>query len=642
MSKKTNRSTKIVLRQLAATAALGTMMVAPLAPTVNVLAKSVTSSQSVRAAISGTGSFAWGSGMTSQSLANSISPNPAGSTATVSNTNSNWNNLLNGAPFNSTLSGDPITMNSTVTGWVVNGTGVSGSGLIAALNASNAGTYTITGNATDGSTIALTVNITRIDLSSLGSSIDTIKSMLGGAVTPITASKVFDGTNAFVYGTPASTAALTATVGNTFTDTNEMDTDTSGTVFAGMTAAAQQSLISGIFATSPVTVSVDGAAPVTLTMGHLTINPIDAQGNVVVSVPFTATGVPTYTATLTFAASPTSNAKTGTASTAQTVTNALIGQAIQATYDNANVASNHNMTITGIDASKLNVSLSAAQLQTLQALLASTGALPFFTPGNNIISQATAPQDLTLSGKVSGTTIAANISSPTASAAINAGLAADAKVVYTLTPDAGGTPLVSPAVAYGTAYDFTGLPTNTKYHLSAKVTTTNFTAPNTPTAIPLTTGFASIALTAQAHVQGLGWMSAITDPGKGDFIGTTGRSLRMEAAHLTGGSDGAGGTYTLSGSAHLQDLGDVDGTVDANGLLTLGTTGQSRRMEGLSLKVNSTNPNLRVFYRVHVQGSGWTGWFSDGQFAGTKGKSLRMEALEVHVIDPTAGDALPF
>lgn len=137
-------------------------------------------------------------------------------------------------------------------------------------------------------------------------------------------------------------------------------------------------------------------------------------------------------------------------------------------------------------------------------------------------------------------------------------------------------------------------------------------------------------------MQGLGWMSAITDPGKGDFIGTTGRSLRMEAAHLTGG------TYKLSGSAHLQDLGDVDGTVDANGLLTLGTTGQSRRMEGLSLKVNSTNSNLRVFYRVHVQGSGWTGWFSDGEFAGTKGKSLRMEALEVHVIDPTTGDALPF
>lgn len=65
MTKKTNRSTKIILRQLAATAALGTMMVAPLAPTVNVLAKSVTSSQSVRATISGTGSFACGSGMTS-------------------------------------------------------------------------------------------------------------------------------------------------------------------------------------------------------------------------------------------------------------------------------------------------------------------------------------------------------------------------------------------------------------------------------------------------------------------------------------------------------------------------------------------------------------------------------------------------
>ncbi|WP_374286873.1 hypothetical protein [Lactococcus sp.] len=318
-----------------------------------------------------------------------------------------------------------------------------------------------------------------------------------------------------------------------------------------------------------------------------------------------------------------------------------------------NVGVNNLNNQTWAVASTGNVTLSPAVITAINSALRANATLTAGVQGaNNSLAANTLPTTGTITanttavspviaGTPSATSISANISAP---GTLPVGFAANAQVKYTLTPKAAGGVAIpaTTTVPFGTAYEFTNLPTNTEYTLSAVVTASNFSGLVQPANQSVKTGFSAIALTAQAHVQGLGWMSAITDPGKGDFIGTTGRSLRMEAAHLTGGSDGAGGTYTLSGSAHLQDLGDVDGTVDANGLLTLGTTGQSRRMEGLSLKVNSTNPNLRVFYRVHVQGSGWTGWFSDGQFAGTKGKSLRMEALEVHVIDPTAGDALPF
>ena len=40
-----------------------------------------------------------------------------------------------------------------------------------------------------------------------------------------------------------------------------------------------------------------------------------------------------------------------------------------------------------------------------------------------------------------------------------------------------------------------------------------------------------------------------------------------------------------------------------------------------------------VRYRVHVQNVGWTAWSYNGEVAGTEGKSLRIEAVEVQLVE---------
>jgi uncharacterized protein YjdB len=61
-----------------------------------------------------------------------------------------------------------------------------------------------------------------------------------------------------------------------------------------------------------------------------------------------------------------------------------------------------------------------------------------------------------------------------------------------------------------------------------------------------------------------------------------------------------------------------------------GTTGQSRRMEAIRIRLAGCGI-LRVQYQVHVAGQGWLPWVSDGQMAGTTGQSRRMEAIRIQL-----------
>ena len=50
------------------------------------------------------------------------------------------------------------------------------------------------------------------------------------------------------------------------------------------------------------------------------------------------------------------------------------------------------------------------------------------------------------------------------------------------------------------------------------------------------------------------------------------------------------------------------------------------------LLVASADPALHVEYRAHSQNIGWGPWVADGAVAGTTGRSLRMEALQVRLV----------
>lgn len=72
----------------------------------------------------------------------------------------------------------------------------------------------------------------------------------------------------------------------------------------------------------------------------------------------------------------------------------------------------------------------------------------------------------------------------------------------------------------------------------------------------------------------------------------------------------------------------------------MGTEGQGLRLEGFWIELTGTVPeNAHIEYQVHVQNEGWMDWVSDGEFAGTKDKSQRIEAIRIRLVDDD-GNAL--
>lgn len=88
---------------------------------------------------------------------------------------------------------------------------------------------------------------------------------------------------------------------------------------------------------------------------------------------------------------------------------------------------------------------------------------------------------------------------------------------------------------------------------------------------------------------------------------------------------------SLSGIAHVQDKGDLNSSSSAGEVMTLGTTGQAKRLEGIS--VNGTTDLGGISYAVHIQNYGWMDETSNGEFAGTRGQSLRLEAATFSIAD---------
>lgn len=99
----------------------------------------------------------------------------------------------------------------------------------------------------------------------------------------------------------------------------------------------------------------------------------------------------------------------------------------------------------------------------------------------------------------------------------------------------------------------------------------------------------------------------------------------------------------------VQDVGQTptDGTF-ITGPNQLGTPGLSRRLEGVQIKLTGDIPSgASIKYNVHVQNIGWlydvndtSTWASDGAYAGTKDRSLRIEDIMI-VLVGADGKALP-
>ncbi|MBQ6510590.1 hypothetical protein IJI94_01320, partial [Candidatus Saccharibacteria bacterium] len=89
--------------------------------------------------------------------------------------------------------------------------------------------------------------------------------------------------------------------------------------------------------------------------------------------------------------------------------------------------------------------------------------------------------------------------------------------------------------------------------------------------------------------------------------------------------------YNLYYRVHVQGIGWMDWAKNGE---TAGTTGQSRRVEAIEIKLSDDLANkYNLYYRVHVQGIGWMDWAKNGETAGTTGQSRRVEAIEIQLIE---------
>jgi len=141
----------------------------------------------------------------------------------------------------------------------------------------------------------------------------------------------------------------------------------------------------------------------------------------------------------------------------------------------------------------------------------------------------------------------------------------------------------------------------------------------------------------QTHIQNIGWEAdtAIGWKSDGAASGTSGQSLRLEGIEVKLNTQGydLGVTY----QTHIQNIGweaDTDRGWKSNGEMS-GTSGRGLRLEGIEIKTSDPT-NLGVEYQTQVENIGWQGFKSNGEVSGTSGKSLRLEAIQMKL---TGADA---
>lgn len=132
------------------------------------------------------------------------------------------------------------------------------------------------------------------------------------------------------------------------------------------------------------------------------------------------------------------------------------------------------------------------------------------------------------------------------------------------------------------------------------------------------------------HVQRKGWIESAS---AGKPSGTTGQSLRMEAITIDVPDKSISGGIEYR--SHVQTYGwekqwVLDGAVS-------GAEGEAKRLEAIQIRLyGNMAKKYDVYYRVHAQHYGWMGWAKNGQKAGTAGMSYRLESLQVVLVKKDA------
>ena len=131
----------------------------------------------------------------------------------------------------------------------------------------------------------------------------------------------------------------------------------------------------------------------------------------------------------------------------------------------------------------------------------------------------------------------------------------------------------------------------------------------------------------QTHVQDIGWQSYTKE---GKTAGTTGRSKRLEGIKIKL-INNASYKGTIQYQTHIQDIGWQGWKTNDE---MSGTSGQSKRLEAIRIKLtDELAENYDIYYRVHAQEFGWLDWAKNGEESGTAGYSYRLEGIEIKLVE---------
>lgn len=134
----------------------------------------------------------------------------------------------------------------------------------------------------------------------------------------------------------------------------------------------------------------------------------------------------------------------------------------------------------------------------------------------------------------------------------------------------------------------------------------------------------------RTHVQNIGWQDWKRD---GEMSGTSGQSLRLEGIQIQLNTQ----EYELGVAyqTHIQNIGwehETSSDWNSDGMIS-GTMGQGYRLEAIQIKLTGADASkFDIYYQVHAENVGWMGWAKNGESAGTAGFGYRLEGIKIVIV----------
>lgn len=156
--------------------------------------------------------------------------------------------------------------------------------------------------------------------------------------------------------------------------------------------------------------------------------------------------------------------------------------------------------------------------------------------------------------------------------------------------------------------------------LSGKTTTNK---DETPTQTPGDRAYKENRINYRVHQQSYGWLPHVED---GQVAGITGHAKRIEALKIDCKMPGV----KIHAKGHIQGIGWKDyGEITSD--TVIGTTGQEKRLEAISLEAEGLPDGMSIYVRYHIEDEGWSDWVKGGTIAGTVGLGKRLEAIQIKI-----------